>query len=151
MSEERNYYQVLMVAEDADAEIIAVVRRALAKRYHPDVDPTPEAAQRMVLINEAYQVLSDPQRRARYDTDLASRRNPQSAERTGSGAARGAYGPAGAPPGPAQGSVINIGRYSGWSLGQIKRYDPAFLEWLMTVPAGRQYRDEIRAMLGRRA
>ena len=50
-----------------------------------------------------------------------------------------------------QGSVVEFGRYSGWTLGQIKRADPEFLEWLMRVPAGRHLRDEIVQVLGRKS
>jgi hypothetical protein len=52
------------------------------------------------------------------------------------------------PTGPTYGSVIDFGRYSGWTLGQIKWRDPEWLEWFMRVPAGRQYRDEIGRLLG---
>ena len=55
------------------------------------------------------------------------------------------------PIGPAEGSVIEFGRYSGWTLGQIRRRDPDFLEWLLRVPAGRQYREEITQLLSRGA
>ena len=55
------------------------------------------------------------------------------------------------PVGPPQGAVVDFGRYMGWTLGQIKRADPEFLEWLARVPAGRQYRDEIGTILGRRS
>ena len=41
------HYKVLMLAEIADQEIISTVYRKLAQRYHPDVDPSPEAARRM--------------------------------------------------------------------------------------------------------
>ena len=53
------YYKMLMLAEIADAEIISTVYRKLAQRYHPDVDPSPEAARRMAEINEAYATLRD--------------------------------------------------------------------------------------------
>ncbi len=121
--------------------------RKLAQRYHPDVDPSPEAAERMREINVAYEVLHDPIRRARYDADLASRRDRRATDRLIRRAGEVPYGGAGLPAGPPSGSVIDFGRYSGWTLGQIRRRDPDFLEWLMTVPAGRQYRDEIRSLL----
>jgi curved DNA-binding protein CbpA len=63
------------------------------------------------------------------------------------GAAAGTFGEAGPPPGVASGSVLNFGRYSGWSLGQIGRFDPEFLEWLDRMPIGRPYRDEIDRLL----
>ncbi len=57
------HYKVLMLAEIADQEIISTVYRKLAQRYHPDVDPSPEAARRMAAVNEAYATLRDPERR----------------------------------------------------------------------------------------
>jgi DnaJ-class molecular chaperone len=142
-------YRILMVAENADQEIITVVHRKLAKRYHPDIDRGPEAARTMAEINEAYHVLSNPERRKAYDAELALRRDRRGGDQLVRRQGDVAYGVAGQPFGPPSGSVINIGRYSGWSLGQIKRHDPHFLEWLLTVPAGRQYRDEIQTLLRR--
>ena len=43
-----------------------------------------------------------------------------------------------------------FGRYAGWTLGQIKRADPEFLEWLMRVPAGRTLKREIGQLLANR-
>ena len=148
---QKSLYRVLMLAENADPEIITAVHRRLAKRYHPDLDPSPEAARRMAEINDAYETLSDPPRRARYDAELAARRDRRSTDRLIRRPGDVAYGRAGLPAGPAQGTIINIGRYAGWSLGQIRRQDPEFLEWLLTVPAGRQYRPEILTLLGRNA
>ncbi len=56
-------------------------------------------------------------------------------------------GAAGPPPGRPAGSVLNFGRYSGWSLGEIAGRDLEYLEWLDRVPIGRIYRDEIDAIL----
>ena len=56
-------------------------------------------------------------------------------------------GAAGPPPGRPSGSVLNFGRYAGWSLGEIARRDPQFLEWLDRMPIGRPYRDEIERLL----
>lgn len=60
------------------------------------------------------------------------------------------FGAAGPPPGGASGSVLNFGRYAGWSLGEIARKDIEYLEWLDRVPIGRQYRDEIDRLLRQR-
>ena len=147
----QTYYKTLMLAEIADAEVIGVVYRKLAQRYHPDVDPSPEAARRMAEINAAHEVLGNPQKRSEYDQWLASRRDRRSSDRLIKQQGDVPVGAAGAPVGPPQGSVLEFGRYSGWTLGQIKRHDPEFLEWLMRVPAGRQYRDEISRMLRSRA
>ena len=56
-------------------------------------------------------------------------------------------GAAGPPPGRPSGSVLNFGRYSGWSLGEIARQDLEFIEWLDRMPIGRPYREEIDAIL----
>lgn len=58
-------------------------------------------------------------------------------------------GAAGPPPGNPAGSVLNFGRYSGWSLGEIARFDLEYIEWLDRTPIGRPYRDEIDALLRR--
>jgi curved DNA-binding protein CbpA len=58
-------------------------------------------------------------------------------------------GAAGPPPGDPSGSVLNFGRYSGWSIGEIARRDLEYLEWLDRAPIGRQYRDEIDVQLRR--
>jgi curved DNA-binding protein len=63
----RDYYDVLGVARDADAEEIQQAFRRLARRYHPDVSKDPASEERFKEINEAYQVLSDPDSRRRYD------------------------------------------------------------------------------------
>jgi molecular chaperone DnaJ len=63
-----DYYEVLGVARDASPEEIKKAYRKLARKYHPDVNrEDPEAEEKFKLINEAYQVLSDPEARALYD------------------------------------------------------------------------------------
>ena len=64
---ERDYYEVLGVQRGAsDAELKRAFRK-LAQQWHPDVNTEPAAQERFKEINEAYQVLSDPERRQRYD------------------------------------------------------------------------------------
>jgi curved DNA-binding protein CbpA len=60
-----------------------------------------------------------------------------------------AEGSAGPPPGSPSGSVMNFGRYNGWSLGEIARRDIEYIEWLDRMPIGRSYRDELDALLRR--
>jgi curved DNA-binding protein CbpA len=65
------------------------------------------------------------------------------------GAAATTVHAAGPPPGRPEGAVLTFSRYAGWSLGEIARHDPEFLEWLERTPSGRGYRDEIDALLRR--
>ncbi|MDG6103248.1 DnaJ domain-containing protein [Dactylosporangium aurantiacum] len=74
MAEDRDPYQVLGVARDATPEEIQRAYRTLARRQHPDINKDPGAEERFKQINEAYHVLSDPQRRAAYDRSRARRR-----------------------------------------------------------------------------
>jgi len=73
------------------------------------------------------------------------------AERMGRSMETGSAGP---PPGRPSGSVLNFGRFSGWSLGEIGRTDIEYLEWLDRAPIGRQYQAELDQLLrqaGRRS
>jgi curved DNA-binding protein CbpA len=57
------------------------------------------------------------------------------------------FGAAGPPPGNASGSVLNFGRYAGWSLGEISRADIEYIEWLDRATIGRMYREEVDVIL----
>jgi len=63
----RDYYRDLGVERDATADDIKKAYRKLARKYHPDVSKEPDAEERMRAVNEAYAVLSDPEKRAAYD------------------------------------------------------------------------------------
>ncbi len=69
-----DHYQELGVLRDADAEAIRTAYRALAKQLHPDLsEETSESKDAFLRLQEAYDVLRDPQRRADYDDELARR------------------------------------------------------------------------------
>jgi curved DNA-binding protein CbpA len=107
----------------------------------------------MLEINQAYDVLKNPDQRARYDAELQHRRDRRNVDRfvkrptdyasTGDATT---FGEAGPPRGPASGSLIEFGRYKGWTLGQIATFDPDFLDWFERSPSGRQFRAEIEQL-----
>ena len=222
-------YKVLQVDPEAEDEVIEAAYRRLARKYHPDVAPGPDSQDRMVRINQAWEMLRDPGRRAAVDrartrgasaaarvaaADARARAAshaptppPRSHTTTSAGSHAGrrthttgaapqdprawgfpgvqdpgegdfeartqfvspnwtsgrssagagydpatmrmaqGEGSAGPPPGHPQGSVLNFGRYSGWSLGEIARTDLEYLEWLDRAPIGRIYQPEIDHML----
>ncbi|HEY6568934.1 MAG TPA: DnaJ domain-containing protein [Candidatus Limnocylindrales bacterium] len=228
-------YKVLQVDSEAEFEVIEAAYRRLARKYHPDVSPGEESQERMVRINQAWELLRDPTRRAAvdrartrnagtapssgttakdaaadararataghpatppgttYDVDPGYRApstpRPAEAASTESPDVPPASGPfrpipqytspnwtsgrsnvgggfdpatmatsqavasAGPPPGNPSGSVLNFGRYVGWSLGEIGRHDLEYIEWLDRTPIGRIYQvelDEILRTRGRR-
>ena len=67
-TQQRDYYEVLGVPRDADDKAIKDAFRRLALRYHPDRSKEPDAEKRFKEVAEAYAVLSDPKKRADYDT-----------------------------------------------------------------------------------
>ena len=64
----RDYYRTLGVDRNADDKAIKSAYRRLARKHHPDVAKTKDAGERFKEIAEAYEVLSDPEKRRRYDT-----------------------------------------------------------------------------------
>jgi molecular chaperone DnaJ len=64
----RDYYKILGVDRKADEKTIRSAYRKLARKYHPDVAKTKDAGARFREATEAYEVLSDPEKRKRYDT-----------------------------------------------------------------------------------
>ena len=69
---EETYYELLQVSPSADLEIITGAYRALIRRHHPDRNPSPSAEATTKRLNEAWEVLSDPERRAEYDQTFAA-------------------------------------------------------------------------------
>ncbi|MBX5437677.1 MAG: J domain-containing protein [Alicyclobacillaceae bacterium] len=68
------YYDVLAVPASASAAELKHAYRRLAARWHPDRNPSPEAAAVFACLTEAYRTLADPARRQRYDAALAAQR-----------------------------------------------------------------------------
>ena len=68
MADKRDYYEVLGLDKSADEAAIKKAYRSLAKKYHPDMNPgAAEAEKNFKEVNEAYAVLSDPDKKAKYD------------------------------------------------------------------------------------
>ena len=63
----KDYYAALGVTKNASQEEIQRAYRKLARKYHPDVNKTPDAEEKFKDIGEAYEVLKDPDKRAKYD------------------------------------------------------------------------------------
>lgn len=80
MNAEQNYYDILGVSQDASPSDIKKAYRKLVRQYHPDISKDSEADKKTSEINQAYNTLKDPAKRAEYDEMLA---NPFG--RTGSG------------------------------------------------------------------
>lgn len=70
MREKEDYYQVLGVSRNASPEDIKSAFWKNARQVHPDVNKSPDAEERFKKLNEAYQVLEDPRKRARYNRKL---------------------------------------------------------------------------------
>jgi curved DNA-binding protein CbpA len=152
------HYQVLMVDPGIDDDLLTTVYRRLVGRLPATYDGSVPARDRLRAIEEAYAVLRDPSRRRRYDVEL------------GIGVDRGASAVTArvaavipVVPRPAvtvtqhaaatttvRTSVLDFGRYAGWSLRQIAMRDPDYLEWLRRTPGGRQYQAEIATILSAR-
>jgi curved DNA-binding protein CbpA len=204
-------YKILQVDPEAEDEVIEAAYKRLARKYHPDVSPDPASVERMVRINQAWDMLREPTRRAAVDrararavgtsarvaaadgkayagsrpssggrrsaasrasnagswpfpgvqdpgaaTTFTSSARPSSPNWTPGRSTEGGTGydtraagtgSAGTPPGNPSGSLITFGRYDGWTIGEIARTDPEYLEWLDRMPIGRTYQAEIDTLL----
>ena len=115
MADRIDPYKILQVDSEAEDEVIQAAYRRLARKYHPDLAATDEAAQRMSAINAAWELIGDPAARQAFDraraAEAASAANPASSPTTGASASasrpstppRGSTskaGPAAAPPQP---------------------------------------------------
>jgi curved DNA-binding protein CbpA len=139
-------YAVLGISSDSDSETIRDAYRRLARRFHPD---TGGDAHSMALINKAWAELGDPEKRAAYDRRMGIEQPVHvvaapgpSDEATGS--------PLTDRMNTATGTVLDFGRYEGWTIDQLARHDPEYLLWLERTPLGRPLQAEIQAVMADR-
>lgn len=93
MAEKRDYYDILGIKRDASAETIKKAFRKLAKKYHPDSNAgNPQAEQMFKDVNEAYSILSDPEKRKLYDRFGHAAFDPNSAAYGTTGASGDPFG-----------------------------------------------------------
>jgi len=69
---ETDYYEVLGISKNSDAVVVQAAYKALMRKYHPDINKNDDAHEKSILINEAFYVLNDPDKRRQYDADMNS-------------------------------------------------------------------------------
>jgi curved DNA-binding protein CbpA len=157
-------YAILHVQPEAGDEAIATAFRTLARANHPDLAGEGSTSA-MAAINAAWELVGTPEARAAYDRDRRKRleailpQNPTPDEARAVATApeflpmADGTGAAGPPPGRVRGSILTFGRHLGWSVGEIAKADPGYLEWLEDRRAGQPYAaeiDEVLRQIGRR-
>ncbi len=151
-------YEVLQVRRGAEPEVIRAAYRALARKHHPDFGGAPE---RMAAINEAWATLGDQARRVAYDAasgapvpagagSAVPSTDAPNTEPRANGTGRGLAGRRRQDQ-RSGGTVLDFGRYAGWTVDSLVDHDPDYLEWLARTPIGRRLTSEIDAALARRA
>ena len=130
-------YRILGVPKDADMITMRTGYRNRARRYHPDAGGD---ERHMMALNKAWGILRDPERREAYDRGQLW----PAVDTSGQPGHKPSVPP---PVGRAFGTVLDFGRYAGWSFGQLAVHDPDYLLWLERTPIGRPMGVEIRATL----
>ncbi|HEV2005958.1 MAG TPA: DnaJ domain-containing protein [Candidatus Limnocylindrales bacterium] len=158
MTQERDPYLVLGIARDATDRVVREAYYGRARRAHPDLVGS-HGLEAMTLLNEAWAILKDPQRRAAYDAAHSDSPTtptpiPQKPSATtpkpgwkGSTGQPEWTGAAGTPPGRPWGGVLRFGIYAGWSVGEVARKDRGYLVWLRDRPEGQGFAGEIDQLL----
>src|SRR3990170_5764429 len=143
MVERRDPYRILQVHPDADPDVVRAAYRVLARKVHPDASaPLDELAERrMTDLNWAYALIRDPIKREIWESERGRAPPPTPAESATHGAPRG---PLSADGGDLR---LDFGRYEGWTLGEVVRRDPDYLDWLRRHASGARYRDAIDILL----
>jgi DnaJ-like protein len=142
-------YSVLGISPGSDPDTIRNAYRRLARRFHPDAGGN---VRYMSAINDAWAELGDPERRAAYDRRMGiepivvvTAEPPPEEPATGSSLSarlttRMMTG---------TGTVLDFGRYEGWTIDQLAKHDPDYLLWLERTAIGRSLQSEIEAVLAK--
>lgn len=168
-------YRVLDVPSDADHAAISRAYWRLAKQFHPDRNGSALGRRLMLVVNDAYETLKNPERRAAYDRAhrpapgggaLATAPRPSAV----SGSSQATSRTPAAPPvaevelGPIQrrmaqqratdhtwagprpqARALEFGRYAGRTIPEVVAIDPDYVEWFIRTPLGRSYAAEVDA------
>jgi curved DNA-binding protein CbpA len=172
-----NPYRVLDVPRDADPATISRAYWHLAKQFHPDRNASALARRLMLVVNEAYEILKNPERRAAFDRATRPLRDagvlsdppPAPAPAAAASPAPPAARPVQEPviEGPLQrraarhraeadplgdhsgrGRTLEFGRYAGHTIAEVAAMDRDYLEWFIRTPLGRAYASEVIAATG---
>ncbi len=147
MSGGRDPYEVLGVRRGASVRQIRAAYVERARRSHPDLVGT-RGLELMRHLNEAWEILKDAGRRTAYDAANRPPGAPGGGRTQRDEPGRPFWtGAAGPPPGRPWGPVLDFGIFAGWSLGEIARRDPGYLQWLRDRPEATPYRAEIDHLL----
>lgn len=143
MVERRDPYRILQVQPDADLDVVRAAYRVLARKVHPDASaPMNESEElRMTDLNWAYAIVRDPVKRRAWEAERRRTPPPTPRDPATHGAPRGPLSEDGA------GMRLDFGRYEGWTLGEVVKRDPDYLDWLRRHGSGARYRDAIDILL----
>ena len=129
--EKRDYYEVLGVSKNASEDEIKKAYRKTAKKYHPDLNPDdPTAEEKFKECNEAYEVLSDPDKKAKYDQFGFAGVDPNY------GAGQGGYGGAG---GFGFDGDIDLGDIFSYSSAAVKEASADLAQEIRSSQKGSRY------------
>jgi curved DNA-binding protein CbpA len=153
-------YHPDLASSDEDAARMSLINAAWELIGKPAARATYDRARAAGSVAPVAPVTRDPGSAAAFASSRGAPRPPDTVSRdwtSGRSTQGGGFdssmraadglGAAGPPPGRPYGSVMNFGRYNGWSLGEIARHDIEYIEWLDRMPIGRSFREEIDAIL----
>ena len=142
MADRRDPYRILQVQPGADPDVVKAAYRVLARKVHPDAGPMdPTTERKMTDLNWAYAIVRDPIRAQAWESEHRRAAPPTPGQDPTHGASRGPLDADGAD------LRLDFGRYEGWTLGEVVRRDPEYLDWLRRHASGARYRDAIDILL----